>query len=100
MADFLVKVVPIPKPRPSDLYEAEQPFFEEGLIKVGIERMKEQVSYYILEPLSQFYGWLEESTKQIDLNDLGISILVFLFFSGLVTLTILGIAKFINRIRK
>jgi len=92
MADLLSRVIPIPRPKPSELnYIPEEPFFEEGLTKLGIERMKEQLNY-ILEPLTQFYGWLEESNK-ININDFGISVLMILGLSGLVTLLILGITK-------
>src|SRR5688572_12470131 len=99
MADFLVKVIPLPQPRPSSLqYQPENPFQVEiqmveatETVKLGIERMKEQLNY-ILEPLTQFYGWLEESNK-ININDFGISVLMILGLSGLVTLLILGITK-------
>jgi hypothetical protein len=61
LADFLVRQIPIPQPRPSSLsYTPEEPFFEEGL-KIGIERMKEQFNY-VLEFISQLNtGYLPEN---------------------------------------
>lgn len=90
MVDILVKAIPLPVPRPEidDIPVDPRIFWDKPISqledifsykdKVGLERMKEQLSY-ILEPLGQFYGWLDESIPS-NKEDL------FIFLTGIIIL--------------
>lgn len=93
--------IPLPVPRPSIPVDADHtgalirkeitdlPDIYSWKEKVGLELMKEEFNNYILEPIAQFYGYLEPKLRYVDFIDINPIVILGLELIGILGLGII-----------